>query len=202
MSTESRTSSDPWEAFLDPDWIRPRLIGSAIFLAAYEILCESIIGRIRGFYVTGVDESGLVVDKAYKTEVLARNTSPVYASLAWLEEQGAIDRSDCAVFEELRKTRNRIAHELSEITYKAHLSNGMDEIPALAALLRKIEVWWVINVEIPVNPDFANAEIDEKGILPGPVMSLQMLLTVGLGPIDEARVWLTEFRTKRGLKDT
>jgi hypothetical protein len=39
----------------------------------------------------------------------------------------------------------------------------------MTTLLDKIERWWIVNVEIPTNPDFdgKHEEIDESGIIPG-----------------------------------
>lgn len=51
----------------------------------------------------------------------------------------------------------------------------------VVSLLRKIETWWIVNVEIPINPDYDGQEIDEAGIVPGPVLSLQMLIEVASG---------------------
>jgi hypothetical protein len=49
------------------------------------------------------------------------------------------------------------------------------------AFLRKIGVWWVVNVEIPTNLDFGGKEIDEEGVVPGTVLTLQMLIEVASG---------------------
>jgi len=60
------------------------------------------------------------------------------------------------------------------------------------ALLRKIGVWWVVNVEIPTNPDFDGQEIDEAGIVPGAVLSLQMLIEVASGNPELLERWRKE----------
>lgn len=51
-----------WERFLNPETLRSNLIVASIFLAAYEILRQSIIERIRDFYIKGFDSSGFTVD--------------------------------------------------------------------------------------------------------------------------------------------
>ena len=61
----------------------------------------------------------------------------------------------------------------------------------LVALLRKIEVWWIVNVEIPTNPNFdGTEEIDEDGIIPGPCMSMQIMMDVATGKSD----YLNQYR--------
>jgi hypothetical protein len=71
-----------WERFLNPATLRSNLIVTSLFLSAFEILRESIVERIRDFYSIGFDPSGPKPDPKYETEVLAKNRSAVYASLA------------------------------------------------------------------------------------------------------------------------
>ncbi len=43
-----------WENFLNPDIVRPHLITTSIYIFAFQILKDSIIGRIRDFFVMGL----------------------------------------------------------------------------------------------------------------------------------------------------
>ena len=60
-------------------------------------------------------------------------------------------------------------------------------------LLCKIEKWWILNVEIPTNPDFDGKEIDEDGIVPGPIMTLRLLPDIALGSEEESNFYYKEF---------
>jgi len=66
----------------------------------------------------------------------------------------------------------------------------------MVRLLRKIEVWWIVNVEIPTNPDFDGEQIDEQGIVPGSVMSLQLLCDIALGDERQSRYYHDELRRR------
>jgi hypothetical protein len=188
-----------WEEFLDPDVMRPRLIAASIYIAGFEVLKDSIVGRIRDFFWTGFDESGDKIDPKYTADVLARNRSPFYASLDWLREQNAIDDHDVETFDRMKRCRNNLAHKLLSVL-------GLEGLPAefpqcfsdMVALLRKIEVWWITNVEIPTNPDFDGAEVDESGIVPGPVMTMQLLMDIALGDDERSRFYYDEFRKYTG----
>jgi hypothetical protein len=68
-------------------------------------------------------------------------------SLGWLRELNAIDDNDLAVFEGLKNARNTIAHEMHQLASGSAPSKHVAELPKLVALLRKIEVWWIMNVE-------------------------------------------------------
>lgn len=172
------STTEQWEQLLIPAVMQEKLISASLYVTAFELLKESIIGRIRSFYMVGFDVDGDVIYEGYKTAVLSRNKKLVYASLDWLSENDVIDENDFQAFERIRKTRNLLAHELPSMVIGGKDFQHVERFEELIALLRKIEVWWIVNMEIPVNPDFDGKEIDEEGIVPGPVLILQMMLEV------------------------
>jgi len=104
MSDENQAK---WERFLDPEVLRPNLILASIFIAAFEILKNSIMERLRDFYVSGFDENGLIIIPEYKTEVLSKDKSPTYASLKWLKESEAINDDDIEKFNKTKVGADR-----------------------------------------------------------------------------------------------
>lgn len=180
---------DRWERFLDPEVLRPSLFMATMFITTFEILKDSIVDRIRDFYTNGWDENGSIVSPEYQQQVTSRNKSAVYASLEWLLERDVIDQVDFQTFENLKKIRNMLAHQLFSVVTGQVESDHSTQFPVLVELLRKIELWWVINLEIPTNPDFDDQEIDEAGIVPGAVLSLQMLIEVASGNTELLEHW-------------
>lgn len=172
---------DRWESFLNPEIVRGRLLSASMYITAHELLRDSIVGRVRDFYAESWEASGSHPSPSYEQEVLARNRSAVYASLDWLREHKAIDEEDVKLFEAVKKTRNVLVHGLHSVVIGGDPSNHVDHFADVVSLLRKIETWWIVNVEIPSNPDYDGQEIDEAGIVPGPVLSLQMLIEVASG---------------------
>lgn len=167
-----------------------------MFITTFEILKNSIVDRIRDFYLIGWSEECNTVSPDYAAKVLSRNKSAVYASLSWLMENQAINESDLVTFEQLKKTRNLLAHRLFDVVTGQAKSPHEAQFAVLVELLRKIEVWWVVNLEIPINPDYADEEIDEAGIVPGAILSLQMLLQVASGNTELLDAWRNQ-RAKR-----
>ena len=183
-----------WEELLDPTMTQEKLISASLYIAAFEILKDSICGRIKTFYSIGFDESGSITDTKYATEVLSRHSRPLQASLAWLTEHEAIDAADTQTFARINAVRNHLAHNLQTVIFGESPSEHIALFQDLIALLRKIETWWVVNVEIPTNPDYDGQEIDESGIVPGPVLMLQMMFEVASGN----RELLARYRKMRG----
>jgi len=188
-----------WEEFLNPEVTRPRLIVASIYIAGFEALKDAIMDRIRGFFWTDFDESGDKIDPKYQSDVLARNRSLVHASLDWLTEMNAIDDADVRAFDRMKACRNTLAHNLFSTLGSEGLPPDFEQcFTEMVALLRKIEVWWITNVEIPTNPDYDGSDIDEEGIVPGRLMGIQLLWDIALGDEERSRFYYNEFRKQSG----
>lgn len=187
-----------WERFLNPHSLRANLIVGSLFIASFEMLKDSIIDHPRNFFSTGFNQSGPIIGERYKTEVLNLNKSPLYASLHWLKDMNAIDDMDIGDFEKLKKCRNEITHEFVNYLSTGPTIDPLPLFPTMVALLSKIEKWWIVNVEIPTNPDFDGSEINEEGIIPGPIMALQLLTEIALGSEEESKMYY-EFVKQKGI---
>lgn len=172
------TTTQQWEDFLTPAVTQERLISASLYITAYEMLKESIIGRIKDFYCIGFDVETLTVSPAYKINVLSLNKSQLYSSLTWLHNSGVIDVEDLKTFENLKRLRNSLAHELPHHVFTGKETSILSSMNVLMCLLRKIEVWWVINIEIPTTRDYDGSEIDPDKVTPGPVLMMQMMFEI------------------------
>ena len=189
------TAERSWEGFLDPQVLRPRLIAASIFIAAFESLKDAIIGRAREFFWCGFDESGDSIDPAYQANVLSRSKSPVHASLGWLKDMNVIDENDIRAFDRVKACRNVLAHRLFAVIASEGLPESFETcFGEMIALVRKIELWWITEVEIPTNPDFDGAEIKTEDIVPGRVLGMQLLCDIALGDDTTSRSYIETFR--------
>jgi len=182
-----------WERFLNPEILRTNLIVASLFITAFEMLKDSIIGRIRDFFTGGFHENGWIVNDNYKTKVLSLNKSPLYASLEWLKGMNVIDDEDIEEFNKIKNCRNEIAHEIANFISKGPKIDPLPLFSKMIDLLHKIEKWWILNVEIPTNPDFDGQGIDEDGIVPGQIMTLRLLADIALGSEEESKLYYNNF---------
>ena len=189
-----------WENLLNPDVLRPNLIIASIYIAAFELLNNTLVDRIRSFYATGFDEKGPRVDPKYESDVLSKNRSTVFASLQWLKESQAIDDIDIAIFERIKARRNDVAHEIVKMLADGLPSDLAARFSDMVALIEKVEKWWIVNVEIPTSPDFDGEEVDENDIVTGTALSLRSLVEVALGTKEDARRYLDEFLKRKAEK--
>lgn len=179
-----------WERFLDPDVLRPSLLSATMFITAFELLKDCIVDRVRDFYTLDWGNK-TTTSPEYEQTVLVRDKKrrALPASLDWLREHQAIDETDLEIFTRLANFRNQLAHELFSVVTGQTPSEYESQFPALIALLHKVEVWWIVNVEIPTNPDWDGQEINEAGITPGALISLQMLIDVASGKTELLEHW-------------
>lgn len=186
-----------WEKALHPQTLKSNIITASIFSMAFEMLKSSIIEKIEGFFTNGFDEKGLIISPEYKSEVLSLNKSPLYASLKWLQEMGAIDDADIQKFEHIKRCRNILAHEMLRFASEGVDFNVSEVFGEMVHLLRKIEIWWFENFEMAIDPESYPPDLDLEQVIPGPVWSLQMLIEVALGPEKEANKYYEYFVSNR-----
>lgn len=184
-----------WERVLHPETLRTNIITASVFIVAYEMLLESIIGKIRDFYSIGFDQDGWKVSPDYKHRVLSLDEkgNPLKASLAWLKESQAISDADIKSFEYIKKCRNTLAHGMLKFA-----SSGVDfdlqqVFNDLVNLIRKVELWWFENLEMSIDPEAYPEDLDINTVTPGAIWSLQLLIDVALGPPEKAAYYYDEF---------
>jgi hypothetical protein len=182
-----------WERTLHPETLKTNIITASIFSIAFEMLKSSIIEKIESFFTDGFDENGTIVSSEYKEKVLSLNRSPLYASLKWLQDMDAVDDKDIERFEHIKKCRNTLAHEMLTFASSGVDFDVAEAFGEMIALLRKIEIWWIENLEMAINPEAYPENLDLEQVIPGPVWSLQMLIDVALGPEEDARKYYDHF---------
>lgn len=188
-----------WLNFLNPKTLRSNLIAASVFLSAFEILKDCIIERPKEFYTTGLNENGLIIDKNYQLKVLSLKKSPIYASLAWFKNHNAINQKDIEIFTRIKNCRNELAHELPNFITTGIKSDPTPNFELIIELLGKIERWWVYHVELAVNPNFDNKDVDESEIVPGRLITIQMLINIALGSEEAANSYYNEFIRQNSL---
>lgn len=186
-----------WGKFLHPETLRTNLIAISLFITAYETFKARVIEKPATFFCDGFDEHGPILGESYRSEVLSKNKSKLYASLLWIKEQGGVDQSDIDLFDSIRIHRNELAHE--PLAFLASHGRDLDTstFQLLVALLTKIEKWWVVYFELAINPEMLPDGANPDEIIPGPIWSLQLLLDVALGNEPEEGYYYRAFIQRR-----
>jgi hypothetical protein len=176
MDEKQKEVLKDWQKFLDPQNLKRSLIEASVYLAAYEFLKEEIIREPRSFLTLGQDEPDF--QSHYETEVLALHKNPFKAWCLWLEKVGAITRQDNEVIERITKHRNDIAHKLPTLLASHELNVDRELLASLNQLVKKISLWWVLEVHVPSDPDYDGVVVKEEDVLPGPMIFMNIVMSV------------------------
>lgn len=188
-------NNEKWLRFLDPENLKENLIFSSLYIATYESFNDYVIEEVKFFYNTGFTNGEYVFSDSYKSDVLSKDRSQVKATLLWLKDSGAIVDRDIDIFDELRKYRNKLAHELMSLLFEGLPEELPDKFIELIKLRVKIEKWWILNIEIPTNPDFnAHIEILDKDITTSSQVFNQIILDMLSGDEKKASFYQNEMK--------
>ncbi len=177
---------DKWIKFLDPENLKGNLMFSSLYIAAFESFKDYIIDEVKFFFHNGFKDGQDIFDPKYETHVKSKDKSIIKASLIWLLEMEAIDKNDIVLFDDLRQYRNKLSHELMNLLFEGLPEEMPVKFSQLLQLRIKVEKWWILNIEIPTNPDFDNMdEINEDTIMTTTQMLNQLIFDMLSG--DEKR---------------
>jgi hypothetical protein len=160
-----------WEKFLDADGVKSNLVRASLYLLSYELLKNSIVDKIKDMYCTGFMNDENTYSEDYNKKVVHRHINGkqniFLSSLHWLEENGAISKEDIVEIGQIREFRNTVAHELERLIGDSAYNLNENKQKRIFELIRKIELWWIREIDIPTNPDFDGKEIRDDEIIAG-----------------------------------
>ncbi|MCS6289627.1 MAG: hypothetical protein H8K10_11700 [Nitrospira sp.] len=201
MSDERDKAFRGWAKLLNPDELRTNLVRASIFLTAYEFLRQALIEHLEGFFSDGWDVNGPILGEDYRCKVLSLHQMPFFASAIWFRNSGALSDDDLGRLREIREHRNFVAHHIPEILGSVEAEVRPDLLRAIADIVRKIDIWWIREVEIPTNPDLDSTAPDETDLdatFSMRMAVLDLLLQVADGNEETLRQLYEQF-TKRGV---
>lgn len=175
--------SPAWEKFLNPQILRSNLVAASIFIMAYEMMRDALVGQLREFFTEGW-RSDEPPSQRYREEVLALNNREVKACALWFRNSGVLAEEDVSLVKQIVDHRNEIAHELPALVTIDGRDVSLSLLHSVQRLTAKIDNWYIRNVEVPTNPDFddrypTEEELDQAVSLR--VMFMELLIQVAKG---------------------
>lgn len=169
---------DNWINILDENILKTNINFVALFVLNFECLKDFIVTQIREFYSDVEIKDGKIYYEetaAYKTEVRALENNIENASLRWFINMDAITEEDYNLYQKIRQRRNDIIHELLK-----NLNNGFTEndamlFGAMLNIYRKIDKWWINEIEIPISGEEILEDYDPEQVCGGQALVLDMI---------------------------
>ncbi len=195
MSSNEDEHFNKWLNFLDPEKLKSKLIAYSLYIAFFESLKEYIIQEVKYFYHQGLIFGKERFDSKYKKDVLSLNKSKLYASLEWLVNLEAISSKDILLFEDLKKYRNKLAHEMMTLLFEDSLKKYHEKLRNLMEFYIKIEHWFISNIELPTDSDVdLNSS---KEIIPGSQFIYKIILDIVDGDEKTSKFYYNFLKMKK-----
>jgi len=158
------------EKLFNPVIIKRNLIRSSLYLTAFELLKYAVEQRTKNLLCFGeaMDENfEYSYCQEYRDKIVNRripelnnNRNIYYASCLWLKESEIITEDDVEELQKIRLHRNKIGHEIPKLMIDSDHEINLDLFESIKRLLTKIEQWWIVEFEMPANPDYNNFDFD------------------------------------------
>lgn len=176
---------DNWKNILDEDILKININFAAVFVMNYECLKEFVIEQVRSFYSEHfyMDGDSIVCEESdtYKKKVRNLDKNLENASLKWFMDAEAITQEDYDIYQNIRKRRNDITHELLK---NLNVGFGEEDAQLFADMLRiynKLDKWWINEIEIPTSADDIPEDYDRDGVCGGQALMLSIINEIVFG---------------------
>ncbi len=188
-------SDNDWLKFLNPDSLFANFITASLFLTGYELLKESIVENLKSFYINGYKNNKTTYSDRYILNVLELDPKKrkFQSSIKWLQNRKIINDNEVKIIEEITIHRNEVAHELFKYLSDSEKEINTKYLFEIKRLIAKIDKWWIIEVELPTEPDMTEEKwntVDLDKIMSMRMIEYDYLIEIVLNPdLDKYEVY-------------
>jgi len=182
----------------NPNLLKSQLTVSSLYITGYEFLKNSIIEKLKGLICSNsklsnegklifIENSDYKKIKNKKHTALEGNSNEFYSCCEWYMDRGIISTFEFDELQKIRKFRNDIAHRLPELLIDDSKTFEIELFNSLLKFISKIEKYWVLEFEIPINPDYDNKEINEDEVSTGVIILMEYLVNIAKEEIENIK---------------
>lgn len=181
---------------LDEKRLNPNIHFASLYVLYYECLKDSLIDMPKSFFCNHTEfKDGNIIlyeSEEYKENVRKLDDHIVNASFKWFIMVGAVSKEDYFSFKKLRKFRNKIVHELLFCLSEGFNKDEVKYLVELIEIYRKIEKWWINEVEIPTSRDI-HGPYDSDNVISGQGIILEVIQDILINGGKDSEALLLEF---------
>lgn len=104
------------------------------------------------------------------------NHNTLKSTMLWFVENGALTQDDYRLFLELKQLRNSFAHKMTKYLWSGLYEEHAKALGDLLSLYRKIERWWIVEIEIPIAGNDVPEGYDADGVTSGILLTFDMMI--------------------------
>ena len=165
---------------LDGDRLKLNCNFASLYVLYYECLKDALIDLPKTFFNQMEIKDGEIFVResyTYKKNVKQLDKNIENASLKWFVSQGAVSEEEYFNFDRLRKFRNKIVHELLLYLTEGFTEDKVAYLEELIMLYKKIEKWWINEIEIPISGNI-HESYDSENVVSDQGLMLEIIQDV------------------------
>lgn len=179
--------SDWFENLVDQDYLQDNLTFVSLFIALYENMTDYVESNVKDLLCDlGIKDGKMVYTETneYICRIRKRivddngNKDKTKASFLWLVDQKAITSADYEKFLQIKKIRNKYAHELSKVIIEGIPESEIALLFDMHSLHCTISRWFFIEVEAPIMGYEIPENADINGIQSSANLAFHIMLNV------------------------
>lgn len=171
----------------DKNFLQDNMTFVSLYIAVFENMTDYVVSNLKSFLCDLSIKDGKEVYKEttkYREEIKNRivddkgNKDITKASFLWLVDNGAITQEDYDCFLDIKKVRNRYAHELTSVIYQGVCETEIKLFFDMFSLYQKIGKWCFINIEAVILGEELPEDLDSAEVHTGADIMFGMILDV------------------------
>ena len=155
-----------FDNIIDKGKLTDNLTFAGVFIAYFERLQQTTTEHLKGFFID--PGTNLLKENqssnSFKKHVLSLRKYTYDSVFQWFVNMNAIDEEDYKTISKARVRRNYIAHHMDEFLIKGKTEEDSTLFSQIIEIYRKLDRWWINEIEIPTSMDFDQEEYDSSQV--------------------------------------
>ena len=183
MNEAQKKALEMIENVMTPENLQLTVSFTSLFVLVFECFKDMVIDRPKEFFCTEKiefkeDKIVYYETEKYKREVRKLANKPFEASLRWFAKHKVITESDVNKALSIELRRHSFVHELYNIVHNGISDDDIKLLADLISIYRKIDSWWIYNVEIDWDEIKDPNNVKQDECISGSLMMIDVMINI------------------------
>ena len=183
MNEAQKKALEMIENVMTPENLQLTVSFTSLFVLVFECFKDMVIDRPKEFFCTEKiefkeDKIVYYETEKYKREVKNLAKKPFEASLRWFANHKVITEYDVNKALAIELRRHSFVHELYNIVHNGISDDDIKLLADLISIYRKIDSWWIYNVEIDWDEIKDPNNVKQDECISGSLMMIDVMINI------------------------
>ena len=183
MNETQKKALEMIENVVTPENLQFTVSFTSLFVLVFECFKDMVIDRPKEFFCTEKiefkeDKIVYYETEKYKREVRKLANKPFEASLRWFANHKVITEFDVNKALSIELHRHSFVHELYNVVHNGISDDDIKLLADLISIYRKIDSWWIYNVEIDWDDIEYPDNVKQDECISGSLMMIDVMINI------------------------